>query len=156
VDKKLILQNLVSDLQAAKIDLERSYLSQKEEAANAPGAMQSHSDTSRYQANVIADRIRAEIDVLDKATRSLTEKVSNPNSEKDHIGTLYILSRHGGKAAYIIVPEGAGGRKVLCSESEVFSVSPESPIGRELISIKRKSQNPLPVKWRETEVVDIL
>ncbi len=157
MDKSIILKKFIEELRARKDELERSYLEHKEEAKNAPSAMQSASDMSRHQANTMAENVRAEIDVLEKAIDFLLKPESHPKEGGAlGYGDLFIVEYNSGKKGYLIVPKGAGGREVKGLGIDLFSISPNSPIGEKLIRAKIGENVKLHPNEPETKVVNIL
>jgi len=157
MDKSIILKKFIEELQASKDELEHSYLEHKEEAKNAPSAMQSASDMSRHQANTMAENVRAEIDVLEKAIDSLLKPESH-SKEEDALGCgkLFIVESESEKKGYLIVPEGAGGRQIKGFDIALFSVSPNSPIGQKLTRAKIGENVKIRPDGPEAKVVEIL
>ncbi len=157
MDKSVILNKFIEELRASKDELERSYSEHKEEAKNAPSAMQSASDMSRHQANTMAENIRAEVDIVEKAIDSLLKLESDPKKENAlGYGNLFIVKSESEKKGYLIVPEGAGGREIKGFDVALFSVSPNSPIGQKLTRAKIGENVKIRPDGPEVKVVEIL
>lgn len=96
----------------------------KEARDNAPGAMESHSDTSRSQNEKLVAALEQQLKDLD----GITEKIANNPSSL----MFFKVNIKGEEKKFIIVPAGAGGAE----SEETQLLSEETPLGLELIQRK--------------------
>jgi transcription elongation GreA/GreB family factor len=133
MEKEKIRKSVLEKLNSDYDELQKGYSLFKEESVDAPGAMQSHSDTSRFQANVLADNMILQAQKI-KTAINLIENLKIEKGEKIEVGSL-VKIKDGGKLKYFyIVPEGVGGFVVNSDGIDIQVVSINSPIGKELFS----------------------
>lgn len=149
--KNLVLENLVK----IREDLVKSRREYKEAAKDAPSAMQSHSDTSRFQFNTLAENIDIQIQKLDEAVALIKE--SGEKSVKTEIGAFVAIKENNRKKYFYLVPEGAGGFEVKRDRSIIRALAINSPIGKYFFGKKigDKIMMNLPAGKREIEILEI-
>ena len=76
----------------------------KEARNNAPGAMESHSDTTRSQSDKFVSALEQQLEELEETTQKI-------NSAKKSF-PLIEVSLSGEKKKFVLVPEGLGGEEV--------------------------------------------
>lgn len=122
VDKQHVVSALLEELKTARAAAQASYESYKKDSIEAPGAMVSHSDTSKFQfgglANEAAEKVAQLDEVIDSLPRLKSSMVRVNESGSDHV--------------YLLVPEGAGGREVRLGGENIKTVSTNSPLGKAL------------------------
>jgi len=144
LSKKEIIQKVIELLSENVKILEGSLTGINDSINDAPGAMQSHSDTTRSQLT----------SVMNTAHKSFNEKIKELEylkefSKKDlteirfkeaRIGVIVVLEKENGAVEnYFLLPGGSGikldykGEKLVC-------ITPSSPLGKALIG-KKKDEN---------------
>lgn len=149
--KNLVLENLVN----IREDLVKSRGEYKEAAKDAPSAMQSHSDTSRFQFNTLAENIDIQIQKLDEAVVLIKELEGK--SVKTEIGAFVAIKENNEKEHFYLVPEGVGGFEIRWGRLVIKVLAINSPIGKYLFGKKigDKITMNLPARKREIEILEI-
>lgn len=138
MDKKSIVLLVIKKLEEAKEADEKSLAAARQAVVNAPGAMESHSDTTRSQMSQVAESVeRAIADkahtiyILSQFVRTKREDESTP--DRIQPGTLVdVEDEKGGVESYLILPV-AGGVEVVIDHKKVTVITTKSPLGALLI-----------------------
>ncbi|GEM_PF-1265579 len=131
MDKQKILSLLIVQLSERQATLIRSRDDTRAMARDAPGANQSHSDTSKSQLSNVQlelDRVNTEITL---AISRLHQLQPQP-SDKIKIGAIFALKRLGDEEQakrFFMVPAG-GGETINVDELTVVSISTTAPLSR--------------------------
>lgn len=127
MDKKDIIKNFVEKLKVMLKGFEESFKKAEEARKEAPGPMESHSDTTRNQkeneGNYFSNKISEVKDEID-----FLQKLEKDNSERVEIGNLVEVENENKKSFYLI-SEKIGGLKY----SSVTMISHSTPIAKNLI-----------------------
>ncbi len=128
----------------AGIEVLRSKIKQNEEILNAtqrdvneaPSAMESHSDTSRYQFAILAQNQGAIINKFTEALYELEKFLENlPAQENKEIGygSVVEIETDGKVSNYMLIPcEGLGGIEVQSDDKTYTLLSSDSPMATAL------------------------
>ena len=152
-NKKAVLRELRKTVGKEIERLRENMEGTKARMIDAPGAMQSHHDTSKVELGWLMDGF-AKRAVLLEGTMGAIDRITTPSlcayvNGKIVVGSLVRLKCEDGNPAhemhYLIVPDGQG-RKVEYEGAEAIIISPTAPIaaiilGKEvgdIISIKGK------------------
>lgn len=111
MDKKRIIDALIEKLETELATSRQSLDSVRRAVENAPGAMQSHSDTTRFQQARVAEelqrQLRQKTEVIALLNRFCQGALQVRRDAVD-IGSLVEVEEHGQLATYLILPEGGG------------------------------------------------
>lgn len=101
-------------------------------SVDAPGAMQSHSDTTKYQMGVVADGIAAGIAELKNTIREILALSVSDSPETLVLGsTAELVDKDGIRKLYFLFGS-AGGTKFNVEGIDGTIITPASPIGQKL------------------------
>lgn len=127
---------------------------------DAPGAMQSHSDTTRSQLT----------SVVNVANKSFTEKsnelsflkefsrkdLSGGNFQKIQMGSLVVIQKEGEECENYFVLPGGSGIKLDYKGEKIICITPTSPLGKSMLGKKKHETFTLPVgKIREAKIIEL-
>lgn len=133
-----VVETLKKEIENAKQNLE----STKKAAADAPGAMESHSDTTKSQMSRLAEEMQYLISEKSLALHTLQSVAYSglPSSTGDaQIGSVVeVLTEHNEREFYLILPAG-GGTEVSDNHKTVCVVTPRAPLAAALMG-KRQGQ----------------
>ena len=139
MDKQSIIQLVIQTIKQEKESIQKSAASAKQAALEAPGAMQSHSDTTKFQMTALAGNFEQLIAQKESAIKTLQAyaKESAPASETILIGSLVQTSNsQQEKTLFFILPEGNGVR-FKHQETIITVITPRSPLALALLNKKK-------------------
>ncbi|KKS26612.1 MAG: hypothetical protein A2606_01150 [Candidatus Yanofskybacteria bacterium RIFOXYD1_FULL_42_10] len=138
MDKQKIIDLLLTKLREVRTATIKSYEGYKKASAEAPGAMQSHSDTSKFQIGILADSAMQRVQNIDQLIAVLRQIKTSQNSENKSIqvGTLVQTEENGKMIYFFITPEGAGGQKFESDDIRIQTISINSLMGKAMFSKK--------------------
>jgi hypothetical protein len=153
-----IFQSIISQLEKEKLELEEALANSKAAAKEAPGAMQSHSDTTRAQEQTRSAELAHFIEEKAHTIHHFAYAAQNKEapSETVELFSLVEAEVEGDKKLYLISGSG-GGIKVSWQGRSIFVVAPESPIGAGLLGRKKGAAVTIqtPAFRKEFKIVDI-
>ena len=131
------------------------YEEHKQGCIEAPGPMQSHSDTSRFKLGKLADKTAQRLEKLEKLIRFFKQIEIKKNNDIQ-VGTLVKIEEDGEIIYFYITPEGIGGQKFESEGILIQTISIDSPFGKSLFSKKSKQEIELqvPVGMRKLKILD--
>ncbi len=134
VQKELFIKKVLEKMDSEIAELESGARSNHKASVDAPGAMQSHSDTSKFQ-NKVAEENIVQIISKRKNQRAAIEEMKIPDAVNDSgIGTFVLVEDDGIEKRYAILPGGAGMEVWDGEELDLYIViTPETPIGKALM-----------------------
>ena len=155
MDKTRMVRELLSRLAEMRDiarEAEREY---KNASVDSPGAMQSHSDTSKFQFGKLAEDAAARAEKLEQAVAALG-KLPEPGGPAA-LGSLIEAEEDGARKYFLLVPDGAGGQEFEAEGVAVQAVAVSSPIGRALIghALGEEVVIKLPAGERRMKVVGV-
>ncbi|MEW6616930.1 MAG: hypothetical protein AB1333_00740 [Patescibacteria group bacterium] len=138
MDKKALVEKVVEKLQKEVTELEESMMSMKQAAIEAPGAMQSHSDTTKFQMNALKDDVEKQFSTKNRELEILEKFEIMPMSSSQEIKSgSGIKIRDGEKEINYFFLEGGSGIQVEDESGNIFIVVGEnSPMGKILFGKK--------------------
>ncbi len=157
MDKQEILQGVIEKIQQEIQDAEQSFESTRNAAIEAPGAMQSHSDTTKFQMGQLAGKIQNSIyekRLAIKTIQNIIDSDLSPDSDIDKIkvGSLVeILNESKISEFYYILPVG-GGTKITCKNKIVSVITPQTPLATALIGKQKKDAVKLQTGYMQREL----
>jgi transcription elongation GreA/GreB family factor len=158
--KQKLLQHVVEALTQERRNTERSLEAARSAAIEAPGAMQSHSDTTKSQMSRLSEEMQRSIDEKDLALRALNALMYSglpSNVEAVKVGSVVeVRDGRNERAIYFILPAG-GGIKVVDGDRTILVVTPRAPLSVALLGKRRGETVKLQIgpRHRELTVVDI-
>lgn len=135
MDKKIILQKIVEKLNENLRIAEGNVNTYKKFSSEAPGAMESHSDTSRFQYGALASDAESRLREIENAIKVI-QNAGDKLFHEISMGALVKLEGEEKEIYYLIVPEGAGGQKVEYGGITVQTVPDNSPVGKGVLHKK--------------------
>jgi transcription elongation GreA/GreB family factor len=137
VDKAALVRQIIAQLDAELEGYARSARTAHEEATHEQSKAENKYDTRGLEASYLAhgqSRLAAATQQARQEFASLTLRDFGPDDPIDP-GALVEIKRAGGRALYFIGPR-AGGTEVALGKDEVLVLTPESPLGQQLIGRK--------------------
>ncbi len=141
LDKQRLLEAIVAQLAGELARYDRAARSAQEEATNEQSKAENKYDTRGLEASYLAhgqSRQAAEIEAAIESYRAIALRTFAPG-ESAAPGALVEVHGNTGRCIYFIGP-GAGGREVEAGGYSVTTVTPHSPMGRQLIG-KRQGES---------------
>jgi len=138
MDKKALVEKVVEKLQKEVTELEESMLSMKQAAVEAPSAMQSHSDTTKFQMNALKDDVEKQFSTKNKELEMLEKFEIMPlSSSKEIQNGSMIKIQDGEKEINYLFLEGGSGIQVEDElGNKIIVVGGGSPMGKILAGKK--------------------
>lgn len=140
--KQELLQRVIETLAREKNSAEQSLKTTMQAVIEAPGAMQSHSDTTKWQMSRRAEVIQRLIDEKSFAIHTLQDMIhSNLSSDAGEveIGSIVeIRNERNEREVYFILPVG-GGIEVVDNDRTILVITARAPVAAALIG-KRQGQ----------------
>lgn len=135
MDKNEVVNEILQEIRKQKSEIEAGLVSIRQAAKEAPGAMESHSDTTKSQMHTLATNIEnifKEKEVVEKFLNNLLNE-KNEKSNLIKLGTLVETEdQNHQKTFYLLVPNGGAGVIIQKENIRIVSISPETPLGVEL------------------------
>lgn len=119
------LQKLKEDLETLLATIREN----KKSSVEAPGAMQSHSDTSKFQFEKLVEADIERGGML-SGTIDVVERTKTQIYDHADVGALISAEEREAISYFYISPEGGGGYKLMVGDTPVFAVSLSSAVGR--------------------------
>ncbi len=135
MDKEKLTFAVLKELEKKKFELEGSAENFRKSAGEQSKSIESWSDSSRAQFNMMAGAIRNDVKVIESAT-VFFKNLENNHGEVVGIGSLVAIKDDGQDKFFFIVPEGAGGFVVKVDGKEVLVIASISLIGSVLVGKK--------------------
>lgn len=159
MDKKALIEKVVEKLQKEVLELEANITSMHQAAIEAPGAMQSHSDTTKFQMNALKDDIEKQLSTKNRELEILEkfEIMPVPSSKEIQSGSV-VKIKDGEKEINYLFLEGGSGIHIEDESGNRFIVVGEnSPMGKVLAGKKVGDEivTQFGSKEREINIVDI-
>ena len=106
----------------------------KQAARDAPGPMQSKSDTSKHQLSQLASNIESGCNDIKKLIASLKLIDTNKVYDKIQIGAIVELKENNNAFLVIVLPSGGGGQTVEAQGCKIETISFASPMAQALLN----------------------
>ncbi len=151
MDKNLLLQSVLQEIRGQICDSELQLTEILRRANEAPGAMQSHSDTDKNLYGRQAAGQKEAIDVMKQEYASTEILVLQPNNEVA-VGAVVVAEDEKGIHRYFVLP-GGGGITIKDEGGGVTVVTPRTPLGSALLG-KKKAET-VGVASRVLTILDI-
>lgn len=159
MDKKVLIEKVVEKLQKEVTELEESMMSMKQAAIEAPGAMQSHSDTTKFQMNALKNDVEKQFSTKNRELEILEkfEIMPIPSSKEIQNGSV-VKIKDGEKEINYLFLEGGSGIQVEDEQgNNIVVVGENSPMGKVLVGKKIGDEviTQFGSKERKINIVDI-
>lgn len=156
MNKKLIREMLLKKLKEMRALNFASYQAYKKASDEAPGAMESHSDTSKFQIGAVSGNLAEHLVKLDKSISCLKEgkdAVSNIIEE----GAIIKIKDSGHVITYYLVPDGAGGQDLEIDNEKIKTITASTPLGKSILNKKVGDSVELAIgpKTRKLEIISV-
>jgi|GEM_PF-2044655 hypothetical protein len=134
IDKKSLLQQLISLIQADIEKQKKSFARAKRESADAPGRMQSRYDTMGIESAWVADGLAKALNEKELSLRRLQTFMFSNSTPDVRLGSIVVVSSLDSSALeyYFILPT-ASGYKLQDQGSTIVTLTPITPLGKLLI-----------------------
>lgn len=154
MDKTIILSAVIDELKTEKQEIEAGLKTTKQTAIDAPSPMQSHSDTTKFQMNILADNLKRSLEEKENSINALILFSQNqPNSSSIiQMGSVIELREAGSVKFYFILPAG-GGIKIEKNNKIITVITPQTPLAAALQG-KSKSDK-IKFRTKELEIINI-
>ncbi|HOT30299.1 MAG TPA: GreA/GreB family elongation factor [Candidatus Ozemobacteraceae bacterium] len=139
IDRKVIIDNVVRQIEEQIAETFKSYQSNKDISINAPGKMESRYDTRKYEYGAVADGLAALLEQLQETLKSVKSLCAKPDGEKIQLGSFVLADfvrsteqgTETGRILYMILSSLFDGNL-----QQVKIASASSPIGKALLGKK--------------------
>jgi len=158
--KQEFLQRVIKTITQEREKAEESFATTRQAAIDAPGAMQSHSDTTKSQMSRLAGEIQRSIEEKNFALRTLQSMAySGLPSDTGVIkvgSVVEVLTERGEQEIYFILPVG-GGIEIVDNEKRILVVTSRAPLTAALLGKRQGQLIKLQVgpRQRELTIVNI-
>jgi transcription elongation GreA/GreB family factor len=140
LDKKELFNLVTERLTREKNELEDSFKKTHQAAIEAPSAMQSHSDTTKFQMNIAADKIRSLISEKEKALQILNDLqksiVSATKDKTIQVGSVVTIQDEQKKTKHVLMLPHCAGVEITHNSIPISVISPDAPLGASLLKKK--------------------
>lgn len=128
MDKQHVVEVFLRILDSKITKTEESLVSLERQIQDAPGAMQSHSDTSKYQLGNVAQGIRERLQSM-KRLRAIVQGIGTRKCRNLEHGAMFTILdlRRDHEECYFLLPE-QGGDSIEVDGQEITFVSAQAPI----------------------------
>ncbi|MCL5733872.1 MAG: GreA/GreB family elongation factor [Patescibacteria group bacterium] len=128
MNKNNLISSVIKELTSQLSELKSSYQSARQASNEAPGAMQSHSDTTKFQMDQIARNIEKDIKDKERAVVEIKNLLDKPSllktSRTAGFGSLVFAEINRKKNHFFILPGGSG----IHIKPDILVVSPPAPV----------------------------
>lgn len=154
MDKNTLLEIVIEKLKTEKQDIETGLKTAKQTAVDAPGPMQSHSDTTKFQMNVLFENLKQTLEEKENSINTLISFSKNQPSSLTtvQLGSVVELKDSGEIKFYFILPAG-GGIKVEKDNKIITAITPQTPLATALQG-KNKGDK-IKFRTKEMEIINI-
>jgi transcription elongation GreA/GreB family factor len=134
LNKQLLIQKIIASLAAGLEGYARSAQAAHAEATDEQSKAENKYDTRGLEASYLARGQSRQAAEVMQAIAQYESLVAQPFSPKEPIdlGAVVELERAGERTAYFIGPS-AGGTEIECDGELVLVITPQSPLGQQLI-----------------------
>lgn len=137
MDKKNLIERLLINLQKRAEESKSFFESARQAAIAAPGAMQSKSDTTKYQMSRLAESSLASYQQIQRCISALKEIDLSKEYKVIGIGAVVTVEEDQGKNYYFILPSDYGNQSVELEGQEVTAITVKAPITQALLNKKK-------------------
>ena len=151
MNKAVVLEKIINSLQSELETYIRAAKFSHAEATAEENRAENKYDTRGLEASYLAAGQANKVVELEAAISSFEELKDKPANESVEIGALVELAQDGSSELYFIGPT-AGGTEVEVTGTEILIITPESPLGSQLISLEADQKSTLDLAGRKQKV----
>lgn len=134
--KKNLIERLLINLEEEAESLRNSAESARQAAIDAPGAMQSKSDTTKSQMSRLAENLSSLYHQTQRSISALREIDTSRTCKVVEIGAIVKIKEGQNEDYYFILPPGCGGQSIKLEKQEVNTIAVNSPMAQVLLNKK--------------------
>ncbi len=138
IDKKTLFGAVVRQLEEEIAQLEVVLGVTHQTINDSPGAMQSHSDTTRYQTTAVANEQTRSLGMKYRSLSDIRFFATTRSLGQDDeicLGAVFSID-DGSEISHLILLPGNGGITVPFGDREYFTMTPEAPLAKQLLGRK--------------------
>mgnify|MGYP000895110137 CR=1 FL=1 len=151
MNKAVVLEKIINSLQSELETYIRAAKFSHAEATAEENRAENKYDTRGLEASYLAAGQANKVIELEAAITSFGELKDKPANESVEIGALLELDQEGALELYFIGPT-AGGTEVEIEGTETLIITPESPLGSQLIGLVSGQKSTLDLAGRKQKV----
>lgn len=156
--KRELLEKIIAALAAEVELLTTAALATHAEATDDENKAEDKYDTRGLEASYLA---HGQSKAAEEAAQAVAQFRALPvrdftASEPISLGALVTLEARGAKPAHYLLGPRAGGTEVMCDGKTVMVITPQSPLGRQLVGKKQGDLLALDIGGRRTETKIVL
>ncbi len=138
-------------------EAKKSFESAREAAIAAPGAMQSKSDTTKFQMSRLAESHLNTYQQIQRCVSALREIDLSKDYQVIRVGAIVKAEENQSKDYYFILPSECGNQSIELEEQEVIAIAVKSPIVQALLNKKigDKVDVKVPAGLRTIRIIEI-
>lgn len=136
MDKKVIIEKIIPKLEVRLTNLKESIEKAEQFAIQSPSAMQSWSDTSRFQLRSVAANLKSQRQHIEKCLQELKEIDTSKKYQKVELGALVKIKMDNRISNYFISPAGSGGEILSINKEQIRTLSLDSALAKKLLGKK--------------------
>jgi hypothetical protein len=129
MNKHLILEKVINLFNDKILAVDVEIKEVQEQVKNSPTAMESHSDTSRFQSGVLLQNLQRRKEELIKVIDQLT-RMTLETREYTRIGSIIALDSE--DLLYLLLPQGAGFLEFEIEGIKVVAIGVDTILGKSL------------------------
>lgn len=140
LNKNVLVDRIIAELKKQEEEVRQGLASARTSAIEAPGAMQSHSDTTRSQMEHLAENFERIILEKEVALREFNDLKKSVDISKENIdvGCVVEVVDEAETHSFYFIALSAGGTQVVLDETNSITVlSSTAPLAKALIGKKR-------------------
>lgn len=134
MNKKNLVERLLINLEKKAEESRNSFESAHQAAIAAPGAMQSKSDTTKFQMSRLAESFLASHQQIQRCVSALKEIDLSKERKVIEIGAVVKVEENKGEDYYFILPLDRGSQSIEFEGQVVNAIAVKSPIAQALLS----------------------
>lgn len=136
MDKKNLIEKVIMIFQEKAEETKKSFELARQEVIAAPSAMQSKSDTTKFQMSRLAENLFNTYQQIQRCVSSLREIDMSKEYKAIKIGALVNIEENKSKSYYFILPSDCGNQIIELERQEVNTIAVRSPIAQALLNKK--------------------
>jgi len=137
MNKKILINKIIQHLRKKRMEIEVNLKGAFRAAAEAPGPMESHSDTIKSQMHTLVENLNDQLDENKQAIKTLEDFSESQQSDEIRVGSL-VEVREGGKQVFYFILPVSGGAEVKDEDKKqtVMVITPHAPLSTALMNKK--------------------
>ena len=151
MDKTTVLKKIAESLQSELETYIRAAKFSHDEATAEENRAENKYDTRGLEASYLATGQANKVMELETAISDFEELKDKPTSDSTDIGGLIKLDQEGSTELYFIGPT-AGGTEVEVDGMGILVITPESPLGSQLMGLKSGQKSTLDLAGRKQKI----